>query len=67
MIPISQVGSLNTDGSFEVRCYILVSEVADANKHVLQYYISQPTDLNDLKGVAAFVLASLEYEMIVLK
>ncbi|KAG6888090.1 hypothetical protein C0995_010793 [Termitomyces sp. Mi166 len=28
------------------------------------YYISQPVDLNDLKGLAAFVLASLEYEML---
>ncbi|KAF5381597.1 hypothetical protein D9615_005426 [Tricholomella constricta] len=26
------------------------------------YYVSQPTNLNDLKGLAAFVLASLEYE-----
>ncbi|KII85967.1 glycoside hydrolase family 105 protein [Plicaturopsis crispa FD-325 SS-3] len=26
------------------------------------YYISEPTDLNDLKGLAAFLLASLEYE-----
>ncbi|KAG6831544.1 hypothetical protein H0H92_009463 [Tricholoma furcatifolium] len=29
-----------------------------------EYYISQPTDLNDLKGLAAFVLASLEYELL---
>ncbi|KAJ6611182.1 glycoside hydrolase family 105 protein [Mycena sp. CBHHK59/15] len=27
-----------------------------------QYYVSQTVDLNDLKGLAAFVLASLEYE-----
>lgn len=26
------------------------------------YYVSQPTDLNDLKGLAAFLLASLEIE-----
>ncbi|TFK37096.1 glycoside hydrolase family 105 protein [Crucibulum laeve] len=26
------------------------------------YYVSQPTDLNDLKGLAAFLLASIEYE-----
>ncbi|GAV99026.1 glycoside hydrolase family 105 protein [Lentinula edodes] len=26
------------------------------------YYISQPIDINDLKGIAAFVLASIEYE-----
>ncbi|KAG6875895.1 hypothetical protein C0993_006879 [Termitomyces sp. T159_Od127] len=26
------------------------------------YYISQPVDLNDLKGLAAFVLASMEFE-----
>ncbi|KAJ3778980.1 hypothetical protein FB446DRAFT_782836 [Lentinula raphanica] len=26
------------------------------------YYISQPIDINDLKGLAAFVLASIEYE-----
>ncbi|KAI0782735.1 Six-hairpin glycosidase [Abortiporus biennis] len=38
-----QVGSLNTDGSFD-------------------YYIGIPTDLNDLKGLAAFALASIEYE-----
>ncbi|KAG6844588.1 hypothetical protein H0H87_005737 [Tephrocybe sp. NHM501043] len=28
------------------------------------YYVSQKDDLNDLKGVASFVLASLEYEML---
>ncbi|KAF8994067.1 glycoside hydrolase family 105 protein [Cyathus striatus] len=28
------------------------------------YYVSQPTDLNDLKGLAAFLLASLEYEQL---
>ncbi|KAJ7182726.1 Six-hairpin glycosidase [Mycena crocata] len=27
-----------------------------------EYYVSQTVDLNDLKGVAAFVLASLEFE-----
>ncbi|KAF9451590.1 glycoside hydrolase family 105 protein [Macrolepiota fuliginosa MF-IS2] len=27
-----------------------------------EYYISVPTDLNDLKGLAAFLLASIEYE-----
>ena len=30
-----------------------------------QYYISEPIDLNDLKGLAAFVLASIEYETLV--
>ena len=30
-----------------------------------QYYISEPVDLNDLKGLAAFVLASIEYETLV--
>ncbi|KAF5317947.1 hypothetical protein D9619_012056 [Psilocybe cf. subviscida] len=29
------------------------------------YYVSQPTDLNDLKGLAAFLLASLEVEYLV--
>ncbi|KAH0579015.1 hypothetical protein H2248_003183 [Termitomyces sp. 'cryptogamus'] len=28
------------------------------------YYLSEPVNLNDLKGLAAFVLASLEYEML---
>ena len=29
-----------------------------------QYYISQAIDDNDLKGLAAFLLASLEFEML---
>lgn len=28
----------------------------------VKYYVSQPINLNDLKGLAAFLLASLEYE-----
>ncbi|KAJ3486623.1 hypothetical protein NLI96_g4094 [Meripilus lineatus] len=38
-----QVGSLNTDGSFD-------------------YYVGVPTVVNDLKGLAAFALASIEFE-----
>ncbi|KAI0071603.1 glycoside hydrolase family 105 protein [Panus rudis PR-1116 ss-1] len=40
-----QVGSLNTDGSYE-------------------YYVGVPTDVNDLKGLAAFLLASIEFEQL---
>lgn len=36
-----------------------------ADSMPLQYYISEPIDLNDLKGLAAFVLASIEYENLV--
>lgn len=27
-----------------------------------KYYVSQATDVNDLKGLAAFLLASIEFE-----
>lgn len=56
-----QVGSLNTDGSFEVSVVIDSIDGA-ASLTAGQYYTSIATDLNDLKGLAAFTLASIEYE-----
>ena len=41
-------------------CTGVVITRADA----FQYYISQPVDINDLKGLAAFVLASYEIELL---
>lgn len=32
------------------------------SKFAQQYYVSQAVDVNDLKGLAAFLLASLEIE-----
>lgn len=41
--------------------FIRVFRKAD-NVPVAQYYISIETDVNDLKGLAAFTLSSIEYE-----
>ncbi|KAI0719012.1 Six-hairpin glycosidase [Fomitopsis betulina] len=39
---------------------VVVGSLQPGNDY--DYYISEPVDLNDLKGLAAFVLASIEYE-----
>ena len=57
------VGSLDTDGSFNVSdSPRQLRRLPELTSLFVQYYVSQPTDLNDLKGVAAFILASYEYE-----
>jgi rhamnogalacturonyl hydrolase YesR len=54
------VGSLDTTGDFQVSKNSIKGYCNLIPVH--QYYISQSVNVNDLKGVAAFVLASLEYE-----
>lgn len=56
-----QVGSLNTDGSFEASGTLTPGAIV-SDSHLHQYYVSVPTDVNDLKGLAAFALASIEFE-----
>ncbi|RDB26636.1 Unsaturated rhamnogalacturonyl hydrolase YteR [Hypsizygus marmoreus] len=50
----------NTDGTMNWINTVIVGSLDTTGD--FNYYVSQPTDLNDLKGLAAFVLASLEYE-----
>ncbi|THH16054.1 hypothetical protein EW146_g4519 [Bondarzewia mesenterica] len=40
---------------------VVVGSLQPGNDY--EYYISQTIDMNDLKGLSAFVLASLEYEL----
>ncbi|KAG6864665.1 hypothetical protein C0991_008002 [Blastosporella zonata] len=50
----------NGDGTMGWLGTVIVGSLATTGD--FNYYVSQPVDLNDLKGLAAFVLASLEYE-----
>ncbi|KAF9465920.1 glycoside hydrolase family 105 protein [Collybia nuda] len=50
----------NSDGTINWLNTVIVGSLDQAGD--FNYYVSQPTDINDLKGLAAFVLASLEYE-----
>ncbi|KAG5735029.1 hypothetical protein E4T56_gene7581, partial [Termitomyces sp. T112] len=52
----------NADGTMGWEGTVVVGSLDTTGD--FDYYISQPVDLNDLKGLAAFVLASLEYEML---
>nr|GAT47523.1 cell wall glycosyl hydrolase [Mycena chlorophos] len=52
----------NGDGTMSWNNTVLVGSLNLAGD--FDYYISQPVDINDLKGLAAFVLASLEYELL---
>ncbi|KAJ7057045.1 Six-hairpin glycosidase [Mycena amicta] len=52
----------NGDGTMAWNNTVVVGSLNLAGD--FNYYISQAIDLNDLKGLAAFVLASLEYEML---
>jgi hypothetical protein len=59
------VGSLDTTGDYNVSKFLLfnLSHKTDSEGNsILQYYISQAVNTNDLKGISAFVLASVEYE-----
>ncbi|KAG6879405.1 hypothetical protein C0992_002887 [Termitomyces sp. T32_za158] len=50
----------NADGSMAWEGTVVVGSLDTTGD--FDYYISQPVDLNDLKGLAAFVLASMEFE-----
>ncbi|GLB41010.1 putative glycosyl hydrolase family 88 [Lyophyllum shimeji] len=50
----------NADGTMSWLNTVIVGSLDTTGD--FNYYVSQPTDVNDLKGLAAFVLASLEYE-----
>ncbi|KAF8880525.1 glycoside hydrolase family 105 protein [Infundibulicybe gibba] len=50
----------NPDGTMGWLNTVVVGSLNTSGDY--NYYVSQPTDLNDLKGLAAFLLASLEYE-----
>ncbi|KAJ3572733.1 hypothetical protein NP233_g2897 [Leucocoprinus birnbaumii] len=53
----------NSDGTMG---WINTVQVGSLNGNgTFEYYISVPTVLNDLKGLAAFLLASLEYEKLI--
>ncbi|KAF8652898.1 hypothetical protein AX16_004086 [Volvariella volvacea WC 439] len=50
----------NSDGTFNWQNTVEVGSLSGNGTY--EYYISVPTRVNDLKGLAAFLLASLEYE-----
>ncbi|KAJ7489342.1 glycoside hydrolase family 105 protein [Mycena latifolia] len=50
----------NSDGTMSWKNTVSVGSLSTDGS--FQYYVSQTVDLNDLKGLAAFVLASLEFE-----
>ncbi|PFH48575.1 glycoside hydrolase family 105 protein [Amanita thiersii Skay4041] len=50
----------NSDGTMNWTNTVIVGSLDQTGD--FNYYVSQPTNLNDLKGLAAFLLASLEYE-----
>ncbi|KAF8066731.1 glycoside hydrolase family 105 protein [Lyophyllum atratum] len=50
----------NSDGTMGWLNTVIVGSLDTTGD--FNYYVSQPQDLNDLKGLAAFVLASLEFE-----
>jgi rhamnogalacturonyl hydrolase YesR len=56
-----QVGSLSGVGDYDVSLNFVVFEF-DLTESLLQYYVGVPTVTNDVKGLAAFLLASVEYE-----
>ncbi|KIK67920.1 glycoside hydrolase family 105 protein [Collybiopsis luxurians FD-317 M1] len=50
----------NNNGTMSWNNTVVVGSLNLAGDY--DYYISQPIDINDLKGLAAFVLASIEFE-----
>ncbi|KAK7040746.1 hypothetical protein VNI00_009652 [Paramarasmius palmivorus] len=50
------------DGTFDWEGTVIVGSLDQTGS--FDYYVSQKIDVNDLKGVAAFLLASLEIEML---
>ncbi|KAJ6598448.1 glycoside hydrolase family 105 protein [Mycena vulgaris] len=50
----------NSDGTMDWKNTVSVGSLS--GNGTFAYYVSQTVDLNDLKGLAAFVLASLEFE-----
>jgi rhamnogalacturonyl hydrolase YesR len=57
-----QVGSLGSNGTYDVSFFKHLFNVYQSHIFYSKYYVSVGTILNDLKGLAAFLLASLEYE-----
>ncbi|KAI0036080.1 Six-hairpin glycosidase [Vararia minispora EC-137] len=51
-----------SNGTMDFNNTVIVGSLQPGNDY--EYYISQQIDINDLKGVAAFVLASYEIEML---
>ncbi|KAI0314177.1 Six-hairpin glycosidase [Amylostereum chailletii] len=52
----------NADGTMDWNATVVVGSLQPGNDY--EYYVSQAIDLNDLKGLAAFVLASIEFEQL---
>ncbi|KAJ7040701.1 Six-hairpin glycosidase [Mycena alexandri] len=52
----------NSDGTMSWKNAVSVGSLSTTGD--FNYYVSQTVDLNDLKGLAAFVLASLEFEQL---
>ncbi|KAJ6466857.1 Six-hairpin glycosidase [Mycena sanguinolenta] len=52
----------NSDGTMSWNNTVSVGSLVSTGDY--EYYVSQVVDLNDLKGIAAFVLASLEFEQL---
>ncbi|KAF7377614.1 Cell wall glycosyl hydrolase [Mycena sanguinolenta] len=52
----------NSDGTMSWNNTVSVGSLGSTGDY--EYYVSQVVDLNDLKGIAAFVLASLEFEQL---
>ncbi|KAK7692079.1 hypothetical protein QCA50_005485 [Cerrena zonata] len=52
------------DGTMDWNNTVLVGSLDPSSNGSFEYYVGIPIDLNDLKGVAAFVLASIEFEQL---
>ncbi len=52
----------NSDGTINLEKTVSVGSLNDVKNGTFEYYISEPTRQNDLKGVGPFINASLEIE-----
>ncbi|KAH9829443.1 Six-hairpin glycosidase [Rhodofomes roseus] len=52
-----------SDGTMDWNNTVIVGSLEPGNDY--EYYINEPININDLKGLAPFILASLEYEALV--
>ncbi len=52
----------NADGTVNLEKTVSVGSLSDTKNGTFEYYISEPTRQNDLKGVGPFINASLEIE-----
>lgn len=58
-----EVGSLNSDASFEVSLCFFPNLSTSSPTHFFQYYVSIPIVPNDTRGVGPFLLAAYEWEL----